>query len=338
VPHRAGATAPVCIFCGGARAEARVSWPDDPDGGRRDLPGGSCDVLGPVGMVTKIPLVCIKINSLDLNICTCPLLCVATSSDRDYCEKVPGLDSPVLSVPPRLLLPSESLDPVSASPGPTSSPFISPAARNGGRSLGGARGSVHPSGGAIGPVTALEVETGNFAHDVRETRRFSESGSLSRYPHCWLTLENRVQRELSQDRKLSVLCHLNFQFHLSLSYRTHEDFMQQMPLMFGCQIHFVLLISRQGKVRLTKWYTPYQQKQRIKVCIYQQDFSLAARFLFFAGAFSCATWCKRERLNHLLHLIFLGKVIKEVSALVLYRGPKMCNFVDWQGYRVVYKR
>ncbi|GJN22906.1 hypothetical protein PR202_gb10514 [Eleusine coracana subsp. coracana] len=60
-------------------------------------------------------------------------------------------------------------------------------------------------------------------------------------------------------------------------------------------IHFVLLISRQGKVRLTKWYTPYQQKQR-------------------------------------------NKVIKEVSALVLDRGPKMCNFVDWQGYRVVYKR
>ncbi|OEL16898.1 AP-1 complex subunit sigma-1, partial [Dichanthelium oligosanthes] len=62
-----------------------------------------------------------------------------------------------------------------------------------------------------------------------------------------------------------------------------------------CQIHFVLLISRQGKVRLTKWYTPYPQKQR-------------------------------------------SKVIKEISSLVLSRGPKLCNFVDWQGYRVVYKR
>ncbi|KAJ1293038.1 hypothetical protein BS78_01G037400 [Paspalum vaginatum] len=60
-------------------------------------------------------------------------------------------------------------------------------------------------------------------------------------------------------------------------------------------IHFVLLISRQGKVRLTKWYTPYPQKQRTKV-------------------------------------------IKEISTLVLTRGPKLCNFVDWQGYRVVYKR
>uniref|UniRef100_A0A0D9W0L1 AP complex subunit sigma n=1 Tax=Leersia perrieri TaxID=77586 RepID=A0A0D9W0L1_9ORYZ len=60
-------------------------------------------------------------------------------------------------------------------------------------------------------------------------------------------------------------------------------------------IHFVLLISRQGKVRLTKWYNPYPQKER-------------------------------------------AKVIKEVSTLMLTRGPKMCNFVDWRGYRVVYKR
>ncbi|CAN0899251.1 AP-1 complex subunit sigma-2 [Linum grandiflorum] len=29
-------------------------------------------------------------------------------------------------------------------------------------------------------------------------------------------------------------------------------------------IHFVLLISRQGKVRLTKWYSPYSQKERSK--------------------------------------------------------------------------
>jgi hypothetical protein len=33
-------------------------------------------------------------------------------------------------------------------------------------------------------------------------------------------------------------------------------------------IHFVLLISRQGKVRLTKWYSPYSQKERTKVLIF----------------------------------------------------------------------
>ncbi|KAL8523868.1 hypothetical protein ACS0TY_013722 [Phlomoides rotata] len=60
-------------------------------------------------------------------------------------------------------------------------------------------------------------------------------------------------------------------------------------------IHFVLLISRQGKVRLTKWYSPYSQKERTKV-------------------------------------------IRELSGLILTRGPKLCNFVEWRGYKVVYKR
>ncbi|XVF67090.1 hypothetical protein PTKIN_Ptkin10aG0092500 [Pterospermum kingtungense] len=60
-------------------------------------------------------------------------------------------------------------------------------------------------------------------------------------------------------------------------------------------IHFVLLISRQGKVRLTKWYSPYSQKER-------------------------------------------AKVIRELSGVILSRGPKLCNFVDWRGFKVVYKR
>ncbi|KAK2377517.1 AP-4 complex subunit sigma [Trifolium repens] len=53
--------------------------------------------------------------------------------------------------------------------------------------------------------------------------------------------------------------------------------------------------SRQGKVRLTKWYSPYSQKER-------------------------------------------SKVIRELSGLVISRGPKLCNFVEWRGLKVVYKR
>ncbi|KAK9048241.1 hypothetical protein SSX86_032796, partial [Deinandra increscens subsp. villosa] len=60
-------------------------------------------------------------------------------------------------------------------------------------------------------------------------------------------------------------------------------------------IHFVLSISRQGKVRLTKWYSPYSQKER-------------------------------------------SKVIRELSGMILTRGPKLCNFVEWRGFKVVYKR
>ncbi|KAG4958238.1 hypothetical protein JHK84_035331 [Glycine max] len=60
-------------------------------------------------------------------------------------------------------------------------------------------------------------------------------------------------------------------------------------------INFVLLISRQGKVRLTKWYSPYSQKER-------------------------------------------SKVIRELSGMILSRAPKQCNFVEWRGHKVVYKR
>ncbi|KAI4985282.1 hypothetical protein ZWY2020_017912 [Hordeum vulgare] len=64
---------------------------------------------------------------------------------------------------------------------------------------------------------------------------------------------------------------------------------------YDYKINFVLLISRQGKVRLTKWYSPYTQKERTKV-------------------------------------------IRELSGLILTRGPKLCNFVEWRGYKVVYRR
>ncbi|GMY29020.1 AP-1 complex subunit sigma-2-like isoform X1 [Fagus crenata] len=60
-------------------------------------------------------------------------------------------------------------------------------------------------------------------------------------------------------------------------------------------IHFVILINRQGKLRLTKWYSTYSQKER-------------------------------------------SKVIRELSGIILTRGPKLCNFVEWRGLKVVYKR
>ncbi|KAF1864203.1 hypothetical protein Lal_00048768 [Lupinus albus] len=61
------------------------------------------------------------------------------------------------------------------------------------------------------------------------------------------------------------------------------------------EIHFVLLISRQGKVRLTKWYSPYSQKER-------------------------------------------SKVIRDLSGVIISRAPRLCNFVEWRGFKVVYKR
>jgi len=60
-------------------------------------------------------------------------------------------------------------------------------------------------------------------------------------------------------------------------------------------VRFILLLSRQGKVRLAKWYTTLSQKER-------------------------------------------AKITKEVTAVVLARAPKLCNFVDWKDQKIVYKR
>lgn len=32
------------------------------------------------------------------------------------------------------------------------------------------------------------------------------------------------------------------------------------------------------------------------------------------------------------------KVIRELSGMILTRGPKLCNVVEWRGFKVVYKR
>jgi hypothetical protein len=63
----------------------------------------------------------------------------------------------------------------------------------------------------------------------------------------------------------------------------------------AAQIDFILLISRQGKVRLTKWYTVKDSKERTRLT-------------------------------------------REVSALVLNRAPKMCNFLEYKDKKLVYKR
>ena len=60
-------------------------------------------------------------------------------------------------------------------------------------------------------------------------------------------------------------------------------------------IHFVLLISRQGKVRLTKWYSAVTAKEK-------------------------------------------SRTIREVSAVVLSRQQKQCNFLEYKDKKIIYKR
>mmetsp|Transcript_5188 Transcript_5188/g.15413 ORF Transcript_5188/g.15413 Transcript_5188/m.15413 type:complete len:157 (-) Transcript_5188:82-552(-) len=61
-------------------------------------------------------------------------------------------------------------------------------------------------------------------------------------------------------------------------------------------INFLLLVSRQGKTRLTKWYESYSSKEK-------------------------------------------ARIVREVTATVLARAPKMCNFIEWRSNKkIIYKR
>jgi AP-1 complex subunit sigma 1/2 len=59
-------------------------------------------------------------------------------------------------------------------------------------------------------------------------------------------------------------------------------------------IQFLILVSRQGKIRLTKWFHDFTSKEK-------------------------------------------QKIVKEVSTLVLQRKQKMCNVLQFQNYKVIYR-
>eukprot|EP01091_Cochliopodium_minus_P016494 TRINITY_DN6197_c0_g1_i1.p1 TRINITY_DN6197_c0_g1~~TRINITY_DN6197_c0_g1_i1.p1 ORF type:complete len:154 (-),score=22.61 TRINITY_DN6197_c0_g1_i1:77-538(-) len=59
--------------------------------------------------------------------------------------------------------------------------------------------------------------------------------------------------------------------------------------------NFFLLISRQGKLRLSKWYGVYSEKDK-------------------------------------------SRIVREVGNMCINRHTKLCNFLEWKDYKIVYKR
>ncbi|KAJ8271112.1 hypothetical protein GJAV_G00122890 [Gymnothorax javanicus] len=60
-------------------------------------------------------------------------------------------------------------------------------------------------------------------------------------------------------------------------------------------MRFLLLFSRQGKLRLQKWFTPLPEREK-------------------------------------------KKIVRDMTALVLSRKPRSCNFMHWKDLKIVYKR
>ncbi|KAF8807606.1 Adaptor protein complex sigma subunit [Phlegmacium glaucopus] len=63
----------------------------------------------------------------------------------------------------------------------------------------------------------------------------------------------------------------------------------------GMPIHYLLLISRQGKLRLDKWFIPLSSKAK-------------------------------------------AKIVQDVTQLTLSRRQRTCNFLEYKGEKVVYRR
>ena len=68
--------------------------------------------------------------------------------------------------------------------------------------------------------------------------------------------------------------------------------------MYACvfgQIHFLLAVGRQGKVRVAKWYSSYTLKEKTKLT-------------------------------------------RDVTSTVFERPNKACNFVEYKGMKIIYRR
>jgi len=91
----------------------------------------------------------------------------------------------------------------------------------------------------------------------------------------------------------------------------------------------VLLISRQGKTRLTKWYTPYASKARLDTCIIHCTPDLSGGFDSMSALFSGFVWVQLQEKS---------RIVRELTSTVLSRPPKACNFIEWKDQKVVYKR
>ena len=80
-------------------------------------------------------------------------------------------------------------------------------------------------------------------------------------------------------------------------------------------INFMLLISRQGKTRLTKWFVQMSSKV-IALSLLSKD----VVFFIFLWFYVPIQFLQEKT-----------RAVRELSAQVLSRPPKMCNFIEWQG-------
>jgi len=81
-------------------------------------------------------------------------------------------------------------------------------------------------------------------------------------------------------------------------------------------INFILLFSRQGKLRLQKGYEAKESKEKKKI----------------VRELRLQKWYEAKESKE------KKKIVRELTSTILQRKPKMCNFIEYKDLCVVYKR
>ncbi|KAJ1637751.1 clathrin adaptor complex small chain-domain-containing protein [Pavlovales sp. CCMP2436] len=96
----------------------------------------------------------------------------------------------------------------------------------------------------------------------------------------------------------------------------------------------LVLRSRQGKVRLTKWYSPYNAKEKTRTTR-----EVSGARLSSPSASRCRCLCRRALTGPRARVYATAlPPLLQVSAMVLARQQKQCNFLEWHDQKVIYKR
>ncbi len=86
-------------------------------------------------------------------------------------------------------------------------------------------------------------------------------------------------------------------------------------------IHSLILINRQGKVRLIKWYESFPMTDRTKMV-------REVNIIILIGGSS----------QFLIEYILLLKFVDQIAVTVIGRSSRLSNFIEWNQYKIIYKR
>lgn len=147
-----------------------------------------------------------------------------------------------------------------------------------------------------------------FNDDIPFTQNFDFPYPNWHYPILFPLLH------ISEYRRHRYPAFVTFRYHSTL--QSLPQF--SIPQLVKMSIKFFLITSRQGKLRLSKWFTNNLSTSTTNTAISSGDSSTSAG----------NSASQKEK----------AKIIKDVTTAVLNRKTRMCNVVEYKDFKVIYRR